>query len=596
MTASVYYPAWTVAIRLKFDESLTLGDTTAPETTESFVARPAAAGGQPASTPLILQQGEANISYILGRIPKKASYELPGYRQAGQFSCDFDFRDLPLDPRAVRAASVEIYTGTIPASDYGEGMMGTDGQGRRRSVLQPSAENLRMVGLVDTWNVAHTDTGSVVSMTGRDLRGVLLDTPLEVSPGAAQQIVGALDWSQPINELVQSLLANNPLFQEITVRVNASEWPNGVIPAPGAEGVTPRNRQGARGARRGGRGTPNMGQGNTSFWDLVVRACYLVGAIPFFRGRDLVIRPTRSIFDQTRAGFDPAIATPFVDGAQRTYDAQTEQTISPGLSIRRMAYGRDTEELTFERKFAGFARPRVVRCVSLDTSSTTRGAGQLVQGRWPLADAPEGARRTRVAPGASGSHEEILNIPVPGVRDAARLTDIARSVFEEIGRGEMGGTVRTRNLASFGGDNLDPDLLSLSPGDGIEFFVDARALSSTPPLVATLTDFTRSSYEEAVQDLEERLGDQNLARVIVASSRGQIQEMQRFFRVSTARFTWDAASGIKIDFDFQNYVVSRNQLAQASDDASAGAVVQTTTRSRTRVSSASPIAVTRGRR
>ena len=43
----------------------------------------------------------------------------------------------------------------------------------------------------------------------------------------------------------------------------------------------------------------------------------------------------------------------------------------------------------------------------------------------------------------------------------------------------------------------------------------------------------------------------------MATSRGSINEVQRFFRVQTVRFTWDTTSGMKIAFDFQNYVTAR---------------------------------------
>ncbi len=563
-----FYPSVVIDIRLMFDEALHLQPALAPQTTQGSVERPAIGGGQAAGQPLLTQRGTRNVSYIFGRIPRSASVELPGYRQAGQFSCEFDFRDLPIDPRTVRAASVEVHVGTVSAADFGAGMTQTNPGGSRRSVLQtrrgsgPNPDTLRLVGLVDEWGVTHDNDGSVISFRGRDLRGVLLDTPIGVLPGAQAQLLESLDWGANIQTVVQTILNYNPLFQEITVQVNPSEWPNGQLPSPGNVGVVPRNRRGARGQRRGGRGTPNADSGNLNFWDLIVRACYLVGAIPYFVGRNLVLRPSRSIFEQQ---FDPTVPTPFANGEPRSRDATADQALTPPLRVRRLVYGRDVQTLSFDRKYGGFQRPRVVRCVSVDTSSTARGADRMVEGRWPPAAAPEASRRTRVAPSGQVAHEEILNVPVAGITDATRLSEIARGVYEEIGRGEMGGTVSTKNVTSFGGDNDDPDLLRLQPGDGVEFFVDGRAVTSSPPLISTLTSLSRSSFEEAVQEVNSRIGDENLARVIVATGRGQIQELQRFFRVSTVKFAWDAKSGIKVDFDFQNYVVVRNQLSAPQD-------------------------------
>jgi len=561
-----FRPSLVVNVELKFDEQLHLQPAVRPQTTQEAIEKPAVRVN-PDPVPLILRRGAENVSFIAGRIPVSASMEFPGYRQAGQFSCEFDFRDLPIDPRTVRAAAVDIHLGTVSDADFADGMSTTP-SGTRRSVLRTSEETLRFVGLVDEWGVSHGASGSRVSMRGRDLRGALLDTPIGVLPGAQAQLLEELDWGRPINEVVQAILNFNPFFQDIATHTNAIEWPNGVIPAPGNPGIVPRHRRGARGERTGGRGTPNADSGSLNFWDLIVRACYLVGAIPYFQGRNLLIRPSRSIFDQQNAGtaLNP---TPFAGGQPRSRDEQAGVELTPPLRVRRFVYGRDVEEFSFDRKYGGYARPRVVRCVSVDSSSTDRGANRIVQGRWPPESAPEGTRRTRVAAGRQTAQEEILNIPVAGVRDTERLAEIARSIYEEIGRGEMGGMVSTKNLTSFGGTNQDPDLLRLNPGDGIEFFVDARALSSGAPLVSTLTDFTRASFEEAVRMVTERLGatrgNENLARVIVATARGQVAELQRFFRVSTVKYMWNAGTGIKIDFDFQNYVVARNQVRASTD-------------------------------
>lgn len=582
--SQVYYPSCVVNIRLKFDESLHVYDPGAdPQTNDQALKSPPTPSG-PSSQPLILKPGDENASFIMARIPSHCSVELPGYRQAAQFSMSIPFRDLPLDPRAVRAAAVEIHMGAVAADEFAAGMRGQSGSGGLRSVLQTRdpatgqirSDTLLMVGMVDEWSVNHDDGGSTISMSGRDLRGVLLDTPIATSPksggsddeGASEGespapdgepppgILYELDWAEPIDVLVANILNFNPLFQQFQVVCVEEEWPDGKIPSPGAEGIVPRHRKGAKG-KKSASAQQSAGSDNMSYWDLIVKACYLCGAIPYFQGSNLMIRPSRSIYDQAKAG-DPLNPTPFAGGRRRTRDAQTRSSIDPPLAYRRLVYGRDVKSISFDRRYGGFQRPRVVRAVGIDSSAFTknRGPKRIIEGKWPDASAPARAHRTRVAPGGDGEADatEVLNIPVPGVESEERLKEIARSIYEEIGRGELGGSVETTNLASFGGDNADPDLMSLKPGDAVEFLVDARAARSAPPLVAALTEFQRGGFEEAVQALAKRIGDQNLARVIVATSRGQVAELQRFFRVSTVKYDWTAA-GIKLAFDYQNYVM-----------------------------------------
>ncbi len=570
---ATFRPSCVVNLKLTFDEALHIQTLEDPRSVEEAVAENNTVPTVPRVEPLVTRRGDENVSFVMGRIPESASVELPGYRQAGQFSLDFDFAELPIDPRTVRSCAAEIYLGAISNDDFAAGMRGREQDGSRRSVLRtrdadglPNTADQLIVGIVDEWEMEHSSDGSTVHLRGRDLRGMLIDTPINVVPNAINQLIDSLDLSRPIDEVVAQILDFNPAFSNIDIRTNPDEWTGGIIPAPAADDLVPRHRQGARGNRGSGRGTPNAGSGNVNFWDLIVRFSYLVGAIPFFMGTDLWIRPSRSLFDQQRQGFTEAPAPFRADflgqasgGAPRFRDAETGQAINPPLTFRRIVYGRDTDSISFNRKYGGFQRPRVVRAISVDTGAGARGAGRLIVGVWP----PEeelSARRTRTNPGGQGSQEEVINVPVMHTTDPARLQEIARATFEEIGRGEMGGTCQTHNLASFGGSNADPDLIRLRPGDAIELLVDARVRTSGAPLVSTFTDHSRASFEERVAEIRARLGgNENLARVIVATSRGQVAELQRFFRVANVKFSW-GLEGVEITFDFQNYVVIRNQV------------------------------------
>lgn len=579
----VFYPSCVCNLKIRFDESLHVQALGAPLAIEDAIENPARGGGSPAVEPLVVQRGDSTVSFVSGRVPLAASVELPGYRQAGQFSCKFAFRDLPIDPRTVRAAAVDIHLGTVPARDFAAGMSGGEADGTRKSILRtrdaagvPDRRTLAITGMVDEWSVSHDSSGSFVEFRGRDLRGALLDTNIATAPVGAQ-LLEQLDLSVPIHEVVQQILDQYPFFQEFVVAVNPAEWKDGVVPSPGDAGSTPRHRRGARGTRTARGGAPGA-QTDLNFWDLIVRYCYLVGAIPHFVGNELRVRPSRSVFDQARGGFDPDTAFPFQGGAPRRLDSVSGATLEPFLRVRRLVYGRDIESLSFDRKFGGYRKPTVVRAVSCDVGGAGRGDEKILEGVWPPGEAGEAPRRSRASAGGQNDGADVLNVPVPGIVSEDRLQEIARSIFEEIGRGEMGGSCQTKNLTSFGGDNQDPDLVSLRPGDGVELHVDTRPLGATSPLVSALTDHSRESFERQIAIVAERLGgDQNLARVMVATSRGAIQEMQRFFRVANVKFDW-ADSGIKVAFDFQNYVVPRLQVEAASD--APGEVVRVTARSR----------------
>jgi hypothetical protein len=564
--ASTFYPSCMLNLRLRFDEAFHIrgaAETPAPISVTGEMAR---AGRLPSAIataiPLVLKGTGKNLSRVTGRMPKVAQFELPAYRQAGKFTAAFDFRDLPIDPRLVRACGVEIYLDGIAAESFAAGMAGAEADGSRRSIITPTKENNLLVGTVDRWSVKHHAKGSEVVLEGRDLRGLLLSTKIR------PQLLSKIDLRKPIYYVVDQIISLHPFGSEISVDYNPDEWPDRIVPSPSAAGMT-RVRMGANGQ------TPQSsppGEVNTlNFWDVITYYCSLCGAVPYFVGETLRVRPARSILDlSNRAGFDPAIPTPFAGGRTREIEID-DQGRKDTLNIRRMVFGRDVDELSFERQYNAEAT-RVVEVVSLDTSSKKRGLGKLLIARWPkgggaqptaedpVMDDAEGAEEaevTSVAPSGQAAEKKIHRISIPGITDLKRLETIAQNIHTELGYGEMGGSCKTKNLTSFGGDATDPDLLRLRPGDAVEISIDARALSSRSPLVGEVFDQQRSSPEELMKRIGARLGDENLARVIVATARNQVMELQRFFRVANVKYSWSTTTGIEIQFDFQNYVQAR---------------------------------------
>jgi len=184
------------------------------------------------------------------------------------------------------------------------------------------------------------------------------------------------------------------------------------------------------------------------------------------------------------------------------------------------------------------------------------------------------AQATSVSPSGAVSEEEVLRISVAGIRSKKALTEIAKNVFEEVGRGEMGGSVHTRSLASFGTDpgnpvsgNADPDVVHIRPGDAVELLFDTRRLSNQAPLVSEATDFYRAPFDDVVRQVQRKLGttDDDIARVIVASARGAIIELQSVFRVCNVKLDW-SSSGLAIAFDFQNYIEARSNVLSSTGE------------------------------
>ena len=588
--ATLYRPSCVVNLRLLFDEAMHPAAIPPPISDEERARRRAQCGGvEPQIEPLVTRPGNREVTFVMNLVPRKANVDLSGYRQAATFDFTLDYAALPIDPRVVRAAAVEVHLGTVSDDAFRAGMQGARVGGFPHSVIDTrdaegrvNRNTLVLIGTVDEWENDHDDSSGTVRMTGRDLRGILLDSPLHV------EALRRLDSTQgaDIVDVVRQIVCFHPFGDEFVVEANEAEWPGGRFPTLLTDSALPRHRRGARGNAAHTRAAhqPAAGQGNgqeLTYWDAITRMCFLVGAIPYFEAAVLRIRPARSVFAQMRAGVDPNTATPFAGGRAR--DAGDGRP----LSIRRVALGREIRSLKTTRKLGGHSKPKAIRAVSTDLDAAA-GAAPVISAQWPeraqhsAAQTPgsapghrtasgraqnaQAARTTRVAPSGRQAQEEVVNVAVPGVRSVERLREIARALFEEMGRQEFEGTLRTKALASFGGDNRDPDMLRLRPGDALELVTDARALSSRPPLVSTVADIARRPAEELERELTARLGSPALARAIVRTARGEIVPVQDFFRVRSAKYDW-SDQGIEITVEFHNYFVHRYETGDVSTTA-----------------------------
>ncbi len=553
--SEAFYPSCVAHIQMSFEDKLFIREDL-PQ-------------GQFRTVPLATQRN--NGTFVMNRVPKKMTCHFQGHTQAATWTLVFDYKELPVDPRTIVASTVEIYLGTVSAEHFRDGMKHEWRPGVRRSILQTRdpegkaiQKDLLLVGPVDSWKISYEKDGAEVHLEGRDLRGILLDSPLvsvrdhlDVDHGFPTRvprrkrtsILNRLDPKQNIVDLVQQILHEHDRLHEVAPDIEVvaykDEWPNGVILSPGAGSHIPRHRRGAAGQ---GSNTGNA-HANLNFWDIITRYCALVAAVPRFVGRRLEIRYAPTLYSMVR-GWNSRI--PFANGEERT-DGEDS------WSVRRIVYGRDVESMSMDRKYSGNNKPKTVRCVTVDRSSTGRGRGQLLEAVWPPRNIREARRE-----GLRGSREqlrdqiggeessEILNIPVRGVRNMAQLISIAQSFYEQIGRQEMKAEINMDKVTSFGGDNADPDMLRMRVGDPVELLADARRMNNSSAIVATLNRTAAMTFAEAVAEVRRFLPDENLARAIVASARGNIMGVLRYFRVGAINYDW-SDEGVTIKADLQNY-------------------------------------------
>lgn len=627
---ATYYPSCVVNLKLRFDEAFSSVSST-PDglSVDKQAASPPTAPAAPTGGLKIFAGTADTLSHVLARIPKTCSVELPAYRKAGQFSMSFDFRDLPIDPRMMRAMGVEIYMDSVAADDYANSILQVNPPGdsrgskltrqNRLSMLKMSPDNLVMQGIVDNWHVSHSGSGSEVRIEGRDLIGMFLNTPVTAAA------IGDIELGRRIDDVIRDLITPMQGWAAgMDVRATPSfTWPKGDVPLVGKaiteQVATPRVRRAAidDAIRLSAGADPDK----LNFWDVITRWCYYVGAVPTITLSGaasnttasnnykvtLLIRPAQSLYDQWDATDDGnPYAIPFKGDRRRVVDGQS-------FAVRRMMFGRNIEELTLERKFTGRTLPKLVTVVSYNPSSDRSGEDRLITASYPpdvvekatadnqqvynenkaRADAAreqakaerkaarEAARaaagkppvkhrqtttngvaatRSRVAPSGEIAAQDQIRIPIPGLTTEDEAMNLASQIYNEICRGEVGGSCRTKSLSSFGAGNEDPDLVRLRPGDGMYITIDARQLQARAPSVSPLNEQLQKTPAELAADINKRIGDQNLSNAIAYTLMNALPKELTTYRVSNVKFDWNVSSGISVAFDFQNFIAVRNAV------------------------------------
>ena len=544
---SVFHPAAMVTLRLRFqDEAMGVTPPTPKTAAELVDAGGSADSSRKGALPKTIAGSSGDTAtHLLSAVPRKAQISVPTPRRAGTFTVEFAWVDVPLDARFIKAAAAEIHVGIISAENHAaamtaHGVAALRRRGKLRTTYVNGALNgntLVMVGVVDDMKTSHGSSGSSVTITGRDLSALLLD---EVVPGG---VIEEIDLSQDIVTVARQLLSYHPhggTIAPYVVGAADSAWSGGKVPSPMPEPA--RTRKGADGNRRKPRHRGPLDPGDLNFWDALSRYCQLCGAVAYFIGQELHIVPTHSLYEQVSGK-----ATVFNGGGPRTLPSGEE------VYIRRLRYGRELESIDFGRSLAG-VRAQPVEAVSVDDTSTAPPSGRYITATWPPnGEAAGGALRSSETPGGEAG-QQVLRVPVPGVRDPEQLRQIARAVYEEVMRGELEASFVTKHLYSAGGSEYDLDTLRLRPGDAVEFLVDTAGVGALPPLASSLTTLSAAPRGRAVDAIAASVGDRSVAEAIVRSWRGDGAKFQRVLHVETVSYDYSNTTGIRVSGTAKNYI------------------------------------------
>jgi len=469
---------------------------------------------------------------LAGIVPQSADWNQNGIRIAATLNAMIRYIDAPLDPRIIRSCAVEYYLGCISAEEFAAGIQGKtrgqvfgngvpnaaepmdmipdtylDANGKQRT-------NLRFQGWVDEWTV---DWGKGEPMIHLDCRD---NTQQFIEQQQPAKLVLAMNL--PIDQAIAQYLSHFPQFQGISVQYK-----------PAADKIPILGQVLSSTAYRPNLGPPvAKGGGSTerhSVWDYLTEVCGAIGHAIYLDGTTIVIARVRSLLSSQQLN--------------RPEDPFQGRTLPSGMSFtyRRFIYGRNIETMKAKRNFSKRQQTNVeVRCYSPEVKN-------MLVARFPLpAD-----RLAWAIPGDAQPDQKWVIYKVSGIKDAPTLRALAQNIYEELGRAELETEIKLRNMASFGGGNLDPDILDLKVGDTIEVLTNRDDVYSTlTQIEKNLTAQQRNAQFMTVLGFSDDFA-QAYSRAYTDAG------FQTTFKTRTMHTHWDVGEGVSISLGCINYVEVR---------------------------------------
>lgn len=284
------------------------------------------------------------------------------------------------------------------------------------------------------------------------------------------------------------------------------------------------------------------GAGSLTVWDYITDVLGVIGLHPRVEGNVLVIQEPRTLFTaksgNTARGDDP------FDGRD-------------GNPYRQFIYGRNILSMDITRNYS----KQKPMNIEMHCYQPGRKSPLIVQ--YPP---PEGKQID-----VKGHAEQKWHVrTVRGVKDKATLLKMAQQTYEMQGRNEVEINVKTKDLASLGGNNTEPDILYMQPGDSFELFVnrDEEELQSNSmtQVEAALVVMQRGAKFLRRLGFPENFANEYAQLYVDAG-------FQTAFRTKSITFAGSMHEGVSIDVIGMNYievVADRNDVASGLEDAALG--------------------------
>jgi hypothetical protein len=486
------------------------------------------------------QGAKDDLTVIFECLPEEVGVERNGLKDADTATIRLDHRDVPIDPRIVRACFVTITLGLVEADDYELGIVGKqrrdDGQlvslvERKDGQETDLHSTTRFSGFVDEFSGHFGEDGDELTLRCRDVSCLLRDVKLQGR---------AIDLTKPIQDGVQELIDSSLASKGITVVYGTpvDGWgTNAKIQTPSGSPIPAESMQVQKKAKKGKRAKAETKDKNMTVWDHIVDTVARLGLVPVFRGFVLYLLEPRVVFSSLE-------------------------------NARKMVWGSNIKSLDFARKLNGVTSDTIeVRCIDPSIGRCRWARYPVLRGEptsgilgKPDSPQPITSRASKVSPDGTGE-ETVITISVRGVSDLSMLERIAQTAFHEMGRQEIEGAFETDDIESFESTE-SADLLDLWPGEPIQVLVAQPDSKNPRRSGSSLQELQAQSVAARTAYLKTKgIQSTTAAKLARAQERAALIST---FRAGHVNLDWSKDTGVSVQCDFYNFVVVREDPDSAA--------------------------------
>jgi len=415
------------------------------------------------------------------------------YSEADTFSARIDYKSFPFDPRCIRALGV-----TVCMEDRKEVFKRTN----NLSLIVPSKENIIFQGFADEGSVEFDDETRSVNIDGRDFTSLFIDVKrFNSSP---------ISLSKPIDQIIQALILEQESTENITVENRTGE------PLPTLSELAPdfNAKTSVKNQKR-----------KEKYWDIMQDILRRVGLLGFIEVDKFVIAKPQNIYEKKEikqfiyGGNVKDLKYTRKLGRSKNYNVKINSINIPEKRVEEVKIPEEATNPDFIRNFGN----SVITIPQLDK---------------------DGKKITPEKPA------DYLTFPVKDISNKEQLIKIGESVYEELSRQQIEGSLTTYEM-----EIPEEDATGARPvgfnqiknGTAIKIYMSQSELKQIS---------SESSEAEKRRFLIRRGYPNNVASAFANS----LSRINTAFYTKSVTFEIDQDNGFEMSINFINFIDLDSQI------------------------------------